>query len=262
MQFGPDGLLYIGTGDGGGAGDPTGTRRTSARCSGSCSASTRSRATVRDPGREPFVGLPGARPEIFAYGLRNPWRFSFDRATGDLVIGDVGQDRLEEVDPFARPVPGGLDFGWNVYEGSLAFGPGSAPGAVFPVLRVPAHADRVLDHRRGRRPRSGADEARRRYLYGDFCGRRDPLVALGFPSATDDAGHGPQRLLCSSLRRGRRRMRLRRLDRRRGLSPAGQGPAPVPCADVPPQTTITSLPPADGEPGVVRVRLIRSRLEF
>ena len=75
------------------------------------------------PAGNPFVGMAGARPEIFAYGLRNPWRFSFDRATGDLVIGDVGQDRMEEVDFVPAPVAGGLNFGWNVYEGSLAYGP-------------------------------------------------------------------------------------------------------------------------------------------
>ena len=80
---------------------------------------------------------PGAAPEIWAYGLRNPWRFSFDRATGDLWIGDVGQGDWEEIDVAPAPAPGrGANFGWNVFEGTHRFRAGDAPGALAPILET------------------------------------------------------------------------------------------------------------------------------
>lgn len=107
LAFGPDGHLWLGPGDGGGAGDPWGN--------------------AQDP-RSPLgkllrldVDRPGARPEVWALGLRNPWRFSFDRATGELWIADVGQDRREEIDRAPAGHPKGLNYGWNLKEGSLCF---------------------------------------------------------------------------------------------------------------------------------------------
>ena len=98
----------------------------------------------------------GARPEIYSYGLRNPWRFSFDRKTGDLVIGDVGQDAVEEIDFVRRGKGKGANFGWRVFEGRSRYKPGeSAPGAreardhAQPLRRL------VLDHRRRRGARQG-----------------------------------------------------------------------------------------------------------
>ena len=124
IAFGPDGYLYLGIGDGGGAGDPEGDAQ---RLDNLLGKQLRIDVNSRDEGLQygipednPFVGTPGARPEIWAYGLRNPWRFSFDRQTGDLWIADVGQNRLEEVNR-AEPDAGGLNYGWNVMEGTDCF---------------------------------------------------------------------------------------------------------------------------------------------
>ena len=116
ILFGPDGLLYIGLGDGGSAGDPKGNGQNVGTLLGSVLRIDVSAGgdeigyTV--PADNPFIGVPGARPEIWAYGLRNPWRFTFDRLSGDLWAADVGQNSREEVDLI---VPGG-NYGWNVME--------------------------------------------------------------------------------------------------------------------------------------------------
>jgi glucose/arabinose dehydrogenase len=92
------------------------------------------------PSDNPFLGTPGALPEIYAYGLRNPWRFAFDRATGDLYIGDVGQNTIEEIDVETAPRRGGQNYGWNVMEGSRCFQPASGcsmSGLTLPVLDYP-----------------------------------------------------------------------------------------------------------------------------
>ena len=123
ILFGPDGYLYIGLGDGGSAGDPKGNGQNVGSLLGSIlridvSASGSERGyTV--PADNPLVGVQGARPEIWAYGLRNPWRFTFDRMSGELWAADVGQNSLEEVDVI---VPGG-NYGWNVMEGTECFSP-------------------------------------------------------------------------------------------------------------------------------------------
>ena len=125
LAFGPDGYLYISTGDGGGGGDPL----DSGRRLDTLLAKILRIDTDAEPGADPpyaipadnpFVGTDGARQEIWLTGLRNPWRIRFDRATGDLWIGDVGQGQREEID-VARAGVGGLDFGWNVMEGSSCF---------------------------------------------------------------------------------------------------------------------------------------------
>jgi|tagenome__1003787_1003787.scaffolds.fasta_scaffold20904653_2 glucose/arabinose dehydrogenase len=103
LVFGPDGLLYIGLGDGGSAGDPQRTAQNPHSSLGKLL-----RLDVSDP---------AARPQIYALGLRNPWRFSFDRDTGDLWIGDVGQSAWEEVDRLPAGTPPGANFGWSAYEG-------------------------------------------------------------------------------------------------------------------------------------------------
>ena len=121
VTFGPDGYLYVGLGDGGSGGDPRGHGQnlrtllgTILRIDVSALDETGAYAVPPD---NPFVGVEGARPEIWAYGLRNPWRFSFDRETGDLWTGDVGQNALEEID-IIRP---GLNYGWNIMEGPSCF---------------------------------------------------------------------------------------------------------------------------------------------
>src|SRR4051812_35678710 len=147
LLFGPDGFLYVGTGDGGGAGDRHGARgnaqnlasplgkilRIDPRASGG--------APYTVPASNPFAARAGARPEVYAYGLRNPWRYSFDRATGDLTIGDVGQDSYEEVDFVRRGHGRGANFGWRVFEGRTRYAAGeSAPGSRAPKV-VLRHSD-------------------------------------------------------------------------------------------------------------------------
>jgi glucose/arabinose dehydrogenase len=182
LQYGPDNRLYAGIGDGGSGGDPHNHGQ---------SLNTRLGKLLRiDPrapsgGRpygvkgNPFAGRSGAFPEIWAYGLRNPWRFSFDRSTGDLVIADVGQDTEEEVDFARRGTGRGANYGWNVFEGRRRFRSGSAPGAVKPRV--------VHDHSAGYCSIVGGYVVRDkslgslygRYVYGDFC--KSPLrsVKLG-----------------------------------------------------------------------------------
>ena len=141
MVFGPDGDLYIGTGDGGGGGDPL---RSGQRVDTllakilriDVSGPPASGNPVYDiPADNPFVGRPPALPEIFDTGLRNPWRIRFDRSTGDLWIGDVGQGDREEIDVSRKGVSG-LDFGWNIMEGTACYPPGTTDCAD-PDLTLP-----------------------------------------------------------------------------------------------------------------------------
>ncbi|MDE2966727.1 MAG: PQQ-dependent sugar dehydrogenase [Chloroflexota bacterium] len=121
VRFGPDGMLYLGLGDGGAANDPQGHGQNRETLLG-----TVIRIDVNDidtsspyriPTDNPFLGIAGVRPEIWAYGLRNPWRMAFDPETGDLWVGDVGQNRVEEI----AIVRGGENHGWNVFEGDECF---------------------------------------------------------------------------------------------------------------------------------------------
>ena len=125
--FGPDGYLYIGTGDGGGGGDPLDSGRSLdtllakvLRIDVGQDLPDDAEPRYAVPPDNPFAATADARPEIWLTGLRNPWRIRFDRATGDLWIGDVGQGSIEEID-VARAGVGGLDFGWNTMEGSTCF---------------------------------------------------------------------------------------------------------------------------------------------
>jgi glucose/arabinose dehydrogenase len=123
ILFGPDGYLYLGLGDGGSAGDPQGRGQDLGEPLGSILRLSIAAAPATAPADNPFVGRTGARPEIWNYGLRNPWRFSFDRTTGDLYIADVGQSAWEEVDvsTAAAGAGKGINFGWNIMEGNHCY---------------------------------------------------------------------------------------------------------------------------------------------
>jgi len=121
LAFGPDGFLYIGMGDGGSQGDPQGNGQNPNTLLGKLlriDVKTAEHYTI--PADNPFA-RGGGKPEIWALGLRNPWRFSFDRLTGDLYIGDVGQDAYEEIDFQPAGGPGGINYGWNYREGMHPF---------------------------------------------------------------------------------------------------------------------------------------------
>jgi glucose/arabinose dehydrogenase len=130
LAFAPDGTLVVATGDGGGAGDPQDNAQDLSSRLGKLLRIDVDRHPEPPPGN-----LPGADPAVWQYGLRNPWRLSFDRATGDLWIGDVGQNRFEEID-FAPAGAGGLDFGWPISEGEACFRPATdcdTAGSVLPI---------------------------------------------------------------------------------------------------------------------------------
>jgi glucose/arabinose dehydrogenase len=121
LAFGPDGYLYIGLGDGGSAGDPLGNGQSLETWLGKILRIDVDRGEpYAVPADNPFASQ-GGKPEIWAYGLRNPWRFSFDSLSGDLYIGDVGQAEWEEVDFLAAGSPGGVNFGWDYREGGHAY---------------------------------------------------------------------------------------------------------------------------------------------
>ena len=127
LQFGPDGMLYMGTGDGGGGGDPFRTGQNLQDLRGKIlriDPRQNGGEPYAVPANNPFVGQAPWKPEIWAYGVRNPWRFSFDRVTGDFTLGDVGQNTWEEIDyrPISEGWGRGVNFGWSCMEGRHLYG--------------------------------------------------------------------------------------------------------------------------------------------
>lgn len=196
LAFGPDGLLYIGLGDGGSGGDPERV---------ALDLSSRLGKILRidpDPSGDdaftvppdnPFVDADGADPTVWAYGLRNPWRFSFDEATGDLWIADVGQNEFEEINrssPVGRGGAGrGASYGWSAFEGNDEFNADQPKdGHVAPVATY-AHADGNCSVSGGAVYRGAAiDDLRGWYVYGDYCSGR--IWGLD-PTSTADPGAEP-----------------------------------------------------------------------
>ncbi len=170
LQFGPDGMLYVFMGDGGSAGDPLGAGQDPSTLLGAILRIDVDRGDPYTiPADNPFEGVQGARGEIWAIGVRNPWRASFDPASGSLFVADVGQSRVEELN--AVPAAGaGLNYGWNTMEGSRCFAtdPCDATGLVLPVAEY-GHAEGCsvtggYVYRGSRLP-----EVAGHYFYSDFC---------------------------------------------------------------------------------------------
>ena len=141
LMFGPDGLLYVGLGDGGPDGDPDRRGQDLGTLLGKILRIDPQPSGGRPysvPASNPFLDRPGAQPEIYSYGLRNPWRFSFDRRTGALAIGDVGETQWEEIDLVPHGAGRGANFGWSAFEGFARFNDDqTAPNAIPPVLVYP-----------------------------------------------------------------------------------------------------------------------------
>ncbi|MBV9878937.1 MAG: PQQ-dependent sugar dehydrogenase [Gemmatirosa sp.] len=172
VAFGPDGMLYVGMGDGGSGGDPQGNGQNLGTLLGKLlrldvdgAAAGAAYAVPRD---NPFVARAGARPEIWAFGLRNPWRFSFDPAASRLYIADVGQNRREEID-VAGATEAGLNYGWNTTEGTECY---NAPSCNRSGLREPiaeyGHDD-GCSITGGYVYRGRIAGIRGQYFYSDYC---------------------------------------------------------------------------------------------
>jgi glucose/arabinose dehydrogenase len=163
LAFGPDGYLYAGLGDGGLAGDP---HKNGQNINALLGKILRLDVTNGNP-----YSIPADNPfgtEVWAYGLRNPWRISFDRATGDLWIGDVGQNQWEEVDYLPKTWGGGANFGWSVMEGNHAYDSDPQSGMLLPAVEY-SHAEGGCSVTGGYVYRGTIPEWNGVYLYGDYC---------------------------------------------------------------------------------------------
>lgn len=192
IAFGPlDGYLYIGSGDGGSSGDPLNNAQNLGSLLGKIlRIDVDGGSPYAVPPDNPFVdGDPATRDEIWAYGLRNPWKFSFDSSTGDLYIGDVGQGAWEEIDYAAASSPGGENYGWRCYEGAHPYNTGGCVpigDTVVPILEY--------DHGQGCSVTGGhvyrgaISSLQGAYFYGDFCSAwiRTFAVSGGVPTDLRD----------------------------------------------------------------------------
>jgi len=214
IAFGPDGYLYVALGDGGSAGDPLNSGQTLSTLLGKLlrvdvdgdDFPTDPNRNYAIPPTNPFAGDPSALDEIWAWGLRNPWRFSFDRATGDLFIADVGQNQWEEVNFQPASSPGGENYGWRRMEGTHCYNPSTNCNdgtLTLPILEY-SHASgcSVTGGYRYRGP--DFPNLRGHYLFADYCSGQvwgavpdgggwiaTPLLATGFAVSTfgeDEAG--------------------------------------------------------------------------
>jgi glucose/arabinose dehydrogenase len=176
IAFGPDGMLFIGNGDGGSANDPNNNGQSLDTWLGKIlRIDVSPNQGYKVPADNPFVGTKGAKPEIWAYGVRNPWRCSFDRQTGDFWMGDVGQDKWEEVDFMPHGKGAGANYGWRLREGAVPTpkpsAGGDAPaGAIEPVYVYPhgTGTNQGLSVTGGYVYRGPIAELRGRYLFADY----------------------------------------------------------------------------------------------
>jgi glucose/arabinose dehydrogenase len=172
ILFGPDGKLYVGLGDGGGGGDPRGNGQDKTTLLGKIlRIDVDGGSPYAIPPDNPFVGDSAARGEIWAYGLRNPWRFSFDRQTRDFYVADVGQNEFEEVDAVAAGTGAGLNYGWNRMEGLHCFEPSQGcdrTGLTLPVVEY-SHADGCSVTGGYVYRGSALPDLKGAYFYSDFC---------------------------------------------------------------------------------------------
>jgi glucose/arabinose dehydrogenase len=197
VLFGPDGYLYVGMGDGGSGGDPQGNGQNRNSLLGKLlRLDVDNGDPYAIPPDNPWPSGDEARPEVWAYGLRNPWRFSFDRTTGDLYIADVGQGQYEEIDVQPAGSQGGENYGWNIMEGQHCFRGGACDGEgmVAPIAEY--------DHSLGCSITGGYiyrgaafPRIQGLYIYGDYCSGR--VWALNPAAQTNGE---PRELLQSNLR--------------------------------------------------------------
>lgn len=186
LAFGPDGYLYAGMGDGGGGGDPQNNGQSGLSLLGKMlrlDVESDPNGTYRVPADNPFVGNPAYQPEIWALGLRNPWRYSFDRETGDLWIADVGQNRAEEVNFQPASSGGGENYGWRIMEGLQCYPPGAncnQTGLTLPIHEYTRGAG-DLSITGGYVYRGASSPSLRgAYIYGDYAsGRIWGLLRVG-----------------------------------------------------------------------------------
>ena len=190
LQFGPDGYLYLSVGDGDpGALNPAGffAQRLDDLLGGILRIDPRGAVPYAVPSDNPFVGVSDARPEIWAYGLRNPWRFWVDHECGSLIVGDVGSTSREEINLIPQGASG-LNFGWPCFEGTLVFDPATTcVRAVFPLLEIPRENGvcALIGGVVSRDPRIPALTGR--YLYGDLCSGEITTIAIEGGAVTASA---------------------------------------------------------------------------
>ena len=195
LTFGPNGLLYIAVGDGGGSGDPRNNAQRKTTLLGKILRvnvnGTKSGPFhhYSNPAANPFKGSTPGLDEIWAYGLRNPWRISFDRVTGQLFIGDVGQGRWEEIDREKPGIRGGRNYGWNAMEGFHCYTASKCPlsGDTLPVAEYSPLGRQLFDHRRLRLSRPDPDGTRRAVRLRRLLQRTD------LDDAEHERGHDPAR---------------------------------------------------------------------
>lgn len=186
LKFGPDGYLYIGMGDGGSAGDPENRAQNTTTNLGKMlriDVNVANAPYYTSPATNPYVGIAG-NDEIWAIGLRNPWKFSFNRTSGDLWIADVGQNNIEEINKITNPLTAGLNFGWRCYEGNVAYNTsGCAPigTMTMPVAQY--------DHTNGCSITGGYEYTgslyttfQNKYFFADYCRNR-----IGYVNTTNNS---------------------------------------------------------------------------